>query len=82
MLTSNERWVESGREYVTYNPIRYYELTPAGPVFDKKLTERKTRAIYGQFLGLRSRERPGMPASTAAAYGAELERIVRKARQH
>lgn len=79
MLTSNEVWEEVGREYTAYNPIRYYELTPAGPVFDAQLTERKARAIYGQFLGLRYQARPGMPAKVGAAYRAELERISRAA---
>lgn len=81
MLTSNERWEEAGREYTTYNPIRYYELTAAGPVLDAQLTERKIRAIYGQFLGFCYRERPGMPAKVGKAYGAELTRIASKAKQ-
>lgn len=80
MLTSNERWGDRG-EYTAYNPIRYYELTAAGPVFDAKLTEGKIRAIYGQFLGFRYRERPAMPASTGEAYGAELARIAAKGKQ-
>jgi hypothetical protein len=81
MMTSNETWEEAGQEYTTYNPIRYYELTPAGPVFDAKLTARKARTIYGQFLGFCYRERPAMPASTKKRYGAELARIAAKAKQ-
>ncbi|WP_126693270.1 hypothetical protein [Hymenobacter gummosus] len=79
MLTSNEVGGDRG-EYTTYNPICYYELTAAGPVFDAKLTERRIRTIYGQFLGFRFRSEPAMPASTNEAYAAELARIRKAGR--
>ena len=71
-----EEWTDSSNnEFITYNPILYYEVGNSGLVLDSAETIERNKKIYGKFYGFGYDEHPRISAKRGDVLAREFKKI-------